>query len=118
MKKAPRKQTSNKGSEKTLYGFKSPQKSCEDPNCPFHGSLPVHGRRLRGIVKSDKMTKTVTVEWERRILVRKYQRYSVRRSAVKAHNPACINAKQGDKVVLVETRPLSKTKNFVVINVQ
>jgi small subunit ribosomal protein S17 len=34
-----------------------------------------------------------------------------------AHNPPCINAKEGDVVKIAECRPLSKTKKFVVIEV-
>lgn len=76
-----------------------------------------HGRKFVGIVISDKMHKTVTVEWERTKYIKKYERYERRRSRVKAHNPENINAKQGQKVVIMETRPLSKTKNFIVIEV-
>lgn len=74
-----------------------------------------HGRTFTGIVVSDKMSKTVTVAWERRYYVPKYQRYERRYSKVKAHNPAEIDAKTGDKVTIMETRPISKTKNFIVI---
>lgn len=92
-----------------------PKKKCEDPLCPFHGTISLHGRTFTGIVTSDKMHKTVTVAWERRINVPKYERYDKRYSKVKAHNPKCIDAKTGDKVRIMETRPLSKTKSFVVI---
>ncbi|MDL5502278.1 MAG: 30S ribosomal protein S17, partial [Candidatus Methanoperedens sp.] len=39
-----------------------PTKECTDPNCPFHGVLPVRGQVLSGIVVSDKMDKTVVVQ--------------------------------------------------------
>lgn len=74
-----------------------------------------HGRVFTGEVVSDKMHRTVTVKWERRHYVPKYQRYERRFSKVKAHNPDEIDAKTGDKVEIMETRPLSKTKNFIVI---
>lgn len=90
---------------------------CSDKNCPFHGKLTVRGRLLNGIVTSDKMYKTVVVGWTRRVYVPKYERYENRRSAIKAHNPDCINAKKGDIVRISETRPLSKTKHFVVVEV-
>ncbi len=90
---------------------------CEDKNCPFHGSVSLRGRLFTGVVKSDKMAKTVTVEWERRRFVKKYERYAKSFSRVKAHNPPCINAKAGEKVRVKETRPLSKTKHFVVVEV-
>lgn len=76
-----------------------------------------HGRKFVGIVISDKMHKTVTVEWERTKYLKKYERFERRRSRVKAHNPENINAKEGQKVVIMETRPLSKTKNFIVVEV-
>jgi len=39
-----------------------PTKECTDPNCPFHGALPVRGQVLSGVVVSDKMDKTVVVQ--------------------------------------------------------
>jgi small subunit ribosomal protein S17 len=94
---------------------KPPKKSCDDPRCPFHGSLPVRGKILEGSVVSDKMSKTVTVERGYLHRVKKYMRYERRRSRIKAHNPPCINAKVGDKVKIAECRPLSKTVAFVVV---
>jgi small subunit ribosomal protein S17 len=99
-----------------LEGVKA-GKSCSDKNCPFHGNLTVHGRILTGIVTSDKMSKTVIVAWARRIYVPKYERYEKRRSSVKVHNPSCIDAKKGDLVRISESRPLSKTKHFVVVEI-
>ncbi|MBU1201691.1 MAG: 30S ribosomal protein S17 [Nanoarchaeota archaeon] len=72
------------------------------------------GRVFEGMVISDKMKNTVTVEWDRKKLVPKYERYEKRRTKVKAHNPNNINAKEGDVVRIIETRPISKTKNFIV----
>lgn len=80
--------------------------------------LSLRGRTFEGRVVSDKMHKTVTVEWERRKYVPKYERYERRRTKVKAHNPESINAKTGDIVRIVETRPLSKTKNFIVVEIK
>ena len=79
--------------------------------------VPVRGREFVGTVVSDKMANTVTVEWARRRYVPKYQRYEKRRSKVQAHNPNDIRAKEGDLVRIKETRPISKTKNFMVIEV-
>ncbi len=75
------------------------------------------GRSFVGKVISDKASKTVTVEWTHRKYIPKYERYEKKRSKVKAHNPALINAKEGDKVKIMETRPLSKTKHFIVVEV-
>lgn len=80
--------------------------------------ISTRGRVFEGTVISDKMHKTVTVEWHRRKFVPKYERYERRRSKVKAHNPESMNAKTGDTVKIMETRPLSKTKNFIVIEVK
>ena len=79
--------------------------------------IKLHGKEFVGVVISDKAAKTVTVEWERRRLIPKYERYERRYSRVYAHNPITINAKLGDKVRIKETRPLSKTKHFVVVEV-
>ncbi len=94
---------------------KPPEKECDDPNCPFHGNLPVRGQMLVGTVVSDKMDKTVVVEIQRYHYVKKYERYEKRRTKIHAHNPPCINAKKGDKVKIMECRPLAKTVSFVVI---
>ena len=88
-----------------------------DPRDPFHGSVKVRGRIFTGTVTSAKMQKTVTVEWPRRKFNKKYERFEMRRTRVKAHNPESVDAKEGDTVRISETRPLSKTKNFVVIEV-
>jgi len=99
------------------FKIKNPEKKCTDPKCPFHGKISVKGRRFTGTVISDKMHKSVTVMWEFRRIVKKFERYEIKRSKIKAHNPPCINAKLGDKVTIQETRPLSKTKNFVVVQI-
>ncbi|RLG74628.1 MAG: 30S ribosomal protein S17, partial [Thermoprotei archaeon] len=49
--------------------------------------------------------------------IKKYKRYERRRSRIPAHNPPCINAKKGDLVKIAETRPISKTVSFVVIQI-
>jgi small subunit ribosomal protein S17 len=88
-----------------------------DPKDPFHGSVKVRGRIFTGTVVSARMQKTVTVEWPLRKFNKKYERFEMRRTRVKAHNPEVIDAREGDLVRIAETRPLSKTKNFVVIEV-
>jgi len=94
---------------------KLPRKKCKDKDCPFHGSLKCRGRIFIGVVISTKMQKTATVEFGRQYYLPKYERYEKRRTRIKAHNPDCVNAKDGDIVRISECRPLSKTKNFVVI---
>ena len=99
------------------FGIKKPKKECEDNSCPFHGSLKCRGRNFTGTVVSAKMQKTVTVEWGWKHYIKKYERYESKRSRVKAHNPSCISANEGDIVKIIECRPLSKTKNFVVVEI-
>jgi small subunit ribosomal protein S17 len=84
---------------------------------PKMAGIRLHGKEFVGTVISDKAHKTVTVEWELRRLVSKYERYEKRYSRVYAHNPVTINARTGDTVRVQETRPLSKTKNFVVVEI-
>lgn len=91
------------------------KEKCNDKNCPFHGNLRIRGRSFVGIVTSDKMAKTATIEWARRKYIPKYERYERRRTKIHAHNPECINAEKGDQVEIRECRPLSKIKNFVII---
>ena len=66
-----------------------------------------------GIVISDKMDKTVVVQVDRLVKHPVYKKYVRRRSRFKAHdeNNAC---QRGDRVVIRETRPLSKTKRWRV----
>lgn len=99
------------------YGIEAPSEVCNDLKCPFHGEVKVRGRSFEGVVVKDAMTRTVVVEWSRIIKLSKYKRYMYKRSKVSAHNPECINAKKGDKVLIMETRPLSKTKKFAVVKV-
>lgn len=96
---------------------KEPKKKCDDENCPFHGSLSLRGRTFIGNVISAKATKTATIEWGRIKYIPKYERYEKGRTKTKAHNPECIGAKTGDKVKIMECKPLSKTKKFVIIEV-
>ncbi|MCD6559719.1 30S ribosomal protein S17 [Thermococci archaeon] len=96
-------------------GVKPPEQTCNDPKCPWHGNLKIHGRVFEGIVVGAKGKKSVTVEMQHYSYLKKYERYELRRSRIHAYNPECIDAKAGDKVLIAETRPLSKTKNFVVV---
>lgn len=94
-----------------------PKGKCDDANCPFHGRLSCRGRVFTGTIISVKMQKTAIVEWERKQFLSKYERYEKRRSRVKAHSPSCIGAQDGDIVKIMECRPLSKTKNFVIVEI-
>lgn len=66
-----------------------------------------------GTVVSDKMEKTVTVLVERLVKHKLYQKYIRRRTKFAAHDEG--NACQiGDKVLITESRPLSRTKKWRV----
>lgn len=77
--------------------------------------MSLRGRTFTGTVISAKMQRTATVEWNRRVNLPKYERYTVKRTRVKAHNPDTIKAEEGDIVRIHECRPLSKTKHFMIV---
>jgi small subunit ribosomal protein S17 len=95
----------------------APRKTCEDELCPFHGTLPVRGKLLTGIVSSAKAPKMVVVSREYPKPTPKYKRYQRSRSKVHAYLPACVDVKEGQEVKIAECKPLSKTVSFVVIEV-
>lgn len=70
-------------------------------------------RRLVGIVTSDKMDKTVSVEVIRLKLDPKYKKYIRVRARYKAHDEEN-QYHIGDRVEIVENRPLSRTKSWRV----
>ena len=68
-----------------------------------------------GIVTSDKMDKTVTVSLQRQIAHPAYGKQMTRSSSVKARNDK--GAAAGDTVRIMETRPLSKTVRWRVVDI-
>ncbi len=70
-------------------------------------------KTLVGVVISDKMDKTVVVMVNRIVLHPKYKKYIKKRTKVKAHDEKN-ECRIGDKVLLMETRPLSKEKRWRV----
>lgn len=74
----------------------------------------VNHRRFSGIVVSDKMDKTIVVRIERMVMHPKYKkRYRVSRR-FKAHDPEN-RFHEGDRVEIVECRPLSRDKRWRVV---
>lgn len=75
------------------------------------------GRRAEkvGVVASDKMQKTVVVRVDRLVRHPKYRRYVRRTSKFMAHDEK--GAAIGDKVRIVETRPLSSRKRWRVVEI-
>jgi small subunit ribosomal protein S17 len=70
-------------------------------------------RKLIGVVIGDKMNKTRVVIVERRLAHAKYGKYMTRRSKYKAHDEKN-EYRVGDRVEIVESRPLSREKRWRV----
>jgi len=68
-----------------------------------------------GVVASDSMTKTVTVRVDRLVKHPIYRKYVRRRKKFMAHDE--LGAKVGDKVRIIETRPLSARKRWRVVEI-
>ncbi len=71
---------------------------------------------LQGVVISDKMAKTITVEIERQVRHPLYEKFIRRRTRLHAHDENR-EAHVGDLVEVMETRPLSKLKRFRLLRV-
>jgi small subunit ribosomal protein S17 len=71
---------------------------------------------VTGVVVSDKMDKSVVVAVERQVRDPLYGKTQRRTSKFLAHNEAN-DAKVGDRVAIVESRPLSRRKRWVVTRV-
>ena len=69
-------------------------------------------RRMTGVVTSNKMDKTVSVRITRRFRHRLYKKVIDRHKSVKAHDE--LGCEIGDQVLIVESKPISKTKRWVV----
>ena len=70
-------------------------------------------RTMVGLVVSDKMQKTIVVKIDRRVRHGMYGKYVVKSNRFKAHDEKN-DAKIGDRVVLLESRPLSREKRWVL----
>jgi len=71
---------------------------------------------IRGVVVSDKMDKSVVVAVERRIRHELYGKIQRRTSKFMAHDPAN-DAKMGDVVAIVASRPMSRRKRWALVRV-
>lgn len=96
--------------------------SCGDKLCPIHGKmgekLKLRGRTFEGEVIR-KFHGRVTIEFERALYLRKYERYEKRRTKIHARLPSCMDndVDVGDRIEIAETRPISKTMHFVVTRI-
>ena len=93
-----------------------PPGTCSEHHCPFHGSIRVRGQMLEGIVVSTGMRHSIIVERERLQYISKFERYEKRTRRIPAHAPPCLGLAVGNRVTLMECRPLSKTISFVAIH--
>jgi small subunit ribosomal protein S17 len=75
-----------------------------------------HRKTRVGLVLSDKMDKTVVVEVEDRVKHKLYGKVIRRTSKLKAHDEQNA-AGTGDRVLLMETRPLSATKRWRIVEI-
>lgn len=89
---------------------------CIDKDCPIHGNLKTRGRVFEGNVIR-KSHKRITIEFERMIYVRKYERYAKSKTKIHARLPICMDKEVsiGDLIKVQECRPLSKIIHFVFI---
>ena len=89
---------------------------CNDIKCPIHGHLKTRGKTFKGVVIT-KFPKRITIEFERTIYIKKYERYAKSKTKIHARLPDCIaeNIQIGDLIRIKECRPLSKLIHFVVI---
>jgi small subunit ribosomal protein S17 len=91
--------------------------NCNDKFCPEHGQIRARGRSFKGKVIR-KFPKRVVIEFERTIYIKKYERYSKRKTRLHARLPECKSKEIqiDDYIEIRECRPISKMINFVVIN--
>ena len=91
--------------------------SAGEAAAPVAVSSARRGNRVQkvGIVASDKMQKTVVVRVDRLVLHQRYRRYVRRTSKFKAHDE--LGAAVGDRVRIIETRPLSAQKHWRVVEI-
>ncbi|MGQ0552161.1 MAG: 30S ribosomal protein S17 [Planctomycetota bacterium] len=79
-------------------------------------AAPRHEVRRIGVVKSSKMQKTIVVRVDRKVLHPVYKKYIKRHTTLVAHDEQN-EAQVGDRVELIFTRPLSRTKRWRLVRV-
>lgn len=89
---------------------------CLDTDCPFHGKLKARGRVFKGKVIK-KFPRRITIEFNRMIYIKKYERYAEKKTKIHARLPKCMGneIEIGNLVKIQECRPLSKIIHSVVI---
>jgi len=92
------------------------EEKCNDFACPKHGQISLRGRNFKGKVIK-KFPKRIVIEFERTIYIKKYERYSKRKTKLHARLPECMakDIEIGDYVEIRECRPISKIVHFVLV---
>jgi small subunit ribosomal protein S17 len=101
--------------KKTNVEVKEQTNTCNDVNCPFHGTLSTRGRVFNGTVIK-KFHKRVVIQFERTIYIQKFERYAKTTTKLHARLPDCLanEINLGDYIEITECRKLSKIVSFVV----
>lgn len=79
----------------------------------MEAKVETNRKKMTGVVVKDKMDKTVVIEVEKFLKHPKYHKYLKRKKRYKAHDDKS-QCNVGDRVIIVESRPLSKEKRWVV----
>jgi len=89
---------------------------CADRQCPEHGTLSTRGRIFEGTVVK-KHQRRIAIEFERTVFIKKYERYTKKKTRLHARLPSCKEASVnvGDYVQIQECRPLSKIIHYAYI---
>ena len=92
------------------------EQKCTDFACPKHGQISLRGRIFKGKVIK-KFPKRIVIEFERTIYIKKYERYSKRKTKLHARLSECMakDIEIGDYVEIRECRPISKIVHFVTL---
>ena len=91
--------------KKIGLGFKTPAAAIEgayiDKKCPFTSDVSIRGRMFKGVVLSNKMSKTVVLRRDYLHYIKKYNRFEKRHSNMPAHlSPAFARTRIGDVVTV------------------
>ncbi|EJW02439.1 archaeal ribosomal protein S17P [Edhazardia aedis USNM 41457] len=104
------------------FGIKTPETAINssyiDKKCPFTGEIKIIPHFIKGTVIKMKNEKTIVVRKNYLFYHTKYKRYERRNTKFNVHLSPCFFGliQVGDNVTCAETRPLSKTKYFVVVD--
>lgn len=92
------------------------KEECNDKFCSIHGQTSLRGRTFRGKVIS-KFPRRVAIEFERTLFIKKYERYSKKKTKLHARLPKCMEntINVGDYIEIRECRPISKIIHFIVV---